>query len=267
MKLCRYCGEYKQVAEFYKAGANKLSARCRICHGLGDRTCFACGKSFVGSAGTKACSPECASTFRPKTFNQCVNCGDTFGPVDRFSRMYCSNKCKYESIKGKHTPWNKGISVPQLWRAKIKNCLMCGSQFRAVADYKDKKQIYCSHNCYLKNRKVSIPEIMAGEWLKSHNVPFEHQKKIGRWSFDYFINDIGLVVEIDGAFWHSSPIAIGRDRRKDAAITEMGLEIIRVDAESVRVDPSSALGAVIRRWQNYTGKQAILESTGEAFDG
>ena len=106
---------------------------------------------------------------------------------------------------------------------------------------------------------------MAAEWLNNAGVLIERQKRIGRWCFDIFVPDIGLVIEVDGKFWHSSKTVQDRDARKNIAVSEMGYAMIRVDAEDVRRSPAVALAEAVTRWQNFTGKIATLEATGRTF--
>jgi len=42
----------------------------------------------------------------------------------------------------------KGSINPHLWRARISNCIVCGKEFRAVNDFKNRKQKYCSKDCW-----------------------------------------------------------------------------------------------------------------------
>lgn len=42
----------------------------------------------------------------------------------------------------------KGEKRPDLWKARIGLCLICNSEFRAVKDFKDRKQKYCSKKCW-----------------------------------------------------------------------------------------------------------------------
>ena len=94
MKTCLYCGQEKPLSEFYTDRRGMRSARCRRCHGLEHRICVICGTSFVGKPGTKACSAGCHSAFRPRTFRICAQCGQSFGPLNRLDKRYCSIQCK-----------------------------------------------------------------------------------------------------------------------------------------------------------------------------
>jgi 5-methylcytosine-specific restriction endonuclease McrA len=49
----------------------------------------------------------------------------------------------------------KGEKRPDLWKARIGKCLVCGKEFRAVKDYKDKKQKYCSKECWSIRAKIT----------------------------------------------------------------------------------------------------------------
>ena len=44
----------------------------------------------------------------------------------------------------------KGKKYPHLQRAKIKNCVICGDEFRAVKDSKNYQQKYCGKECWNK---------------------------------------------------------------------------------------------------------------------
>ncbi len=42
----------------------------------------------------------------------------------------------------------KGVKRPDLYKARIGTCLVCNSEFRAVKDFKERKQKYCSKACW-----------------------------------------------------------------------------------------------------------------------
>lgn len=45
----------------------------------------------------------------------------------------------------------KGKQYPHLWKARIGKCLVCKKEYRAVKDFKERKQKYCSADCYQKD--------------------------------------------------------------------------------------------------------------------
>ena len=97
MKKCSRCGAEKQLDQFYRDRRGVYSARCKDCHGLGERTCGVCGKKFEGRTGNKFCSADCRHVERPQTFRDCEWCGKRFGPVDRLSVRFCTYACKVEA--------------------------------------------------------------------------------------------------------------------------------------------------------------------------
>lgn len=101
--------------------------------------------------------------------------------------------------------------------------------------------------------------------MSSYGIKYDSQKRMGRWCFDYFIPEANLVVEIDGAYWHSSDKVKDRDRRKEAWLEQEGIGILRIDADAVSVDIHSAMAPVLRVALSQTGQEAVLESNGKTF--
>ena len=55
---------------------------------------------------------------------------------------------KYRETGGK-----KGKKYPHTQRARIAVCPVCGKEFRAIHEYKDRKSVYCSKECWAKRGK------------------------------------------------------------------------------------------------------------------
>lgn len=53
----------------------------------------------------------------------------------------------------------KGERRPDLQKAEIRTCPICGTVFRATKDYKTRKQIFCSRECFYKSRCNPIVEL------------------------------------------------------------------------------------------------------------
>ena len=80
---------------------------------------------------------------RYQEWHQC-ECGKWFHP-DRLSKKYCSQECHYKYMpKG----GKKGKHYPHTQRARIAICPVCGKEFRAIHEYKDRKSVYCSKECW-----------------------------------------------------------------------------------------------------------------------
>lgn len=195
--------------------------------------------------------------FRPQTFLICQNCNQEFGPVERLDVKYCSRKCKNEALKDKPNA-KRGRKYPHTQRAAIHVCPSCGTEFRGVADTKRRSQIYCSHACYLKERRVSYFENRVMDLVESKGIPLERQVKRGKWSFDAAIANTSILIEADGAYWHSLEKAKERDARKNQWCLEHGYTLIRISELEFYRDPLEAINVILTRWETLTGETAEL---------
>lgn len=83
----------------------------------------------------------------------------------------------------------------------------------------------------------------AGDDLAGGGIRFGFQREILRYRVDFILDD-WLIVEIDGAEWHSSPEAVERDRIRDAALRELDYSILRIPAKVVFQAPQTAITRV-----------------------
>lgn len=74
--------------------------------------------------------------------------------------------------------------------------------------------------------------------LNIHSSYLSHQYRA-----DFLIDD-DLVVEIDGAAYHSSPMAVERDEKRDADMMRDGYSVLRIPAKVVFTDPVEAMRRV-----------------------
>lgn len=79
--------------------------------------------------------------------------------------------------------------------------------------------------------------------LVADGVRLDFQVKEGRYRVDFLANE-WLVVEIDGAAYHSSPEAKARDRLRDRYFESLGYSVLRIPAKLVFQSPSLAVGKV-----------------------
>ena len=59
-----------------------------------------------------------------------------------------------------------------------------------------------------------------------------------------FLVDGNLIVEVDGARWHSSPEAVARDADRDEALTAKGYDVLRIPAKLALYEPDEAIQRV-----------------------
>jgi very-short-patch-repair endonuclease len=87
--------------------------------------------------------------------------------------------------------------------------------------------------------------------LDALDVAYVQQQIIGKYAVDFLIADTPLVLECDGAYWHSKPGAAEKDARKDAFLREQGYAVLRLPEALIKsgqpaVDAISLAVAVVR---------------------
>lgn len=77
------------------------------------------------------------------------------------------------------------------------------------------------------NRPTSI-EIAVQAVLDELKIEYIAQHPIGRYNADFFIQQLNLVLECDGTYWHSSEKDQAHDRKRDAWMMTRGYKIARL---------------------------------------
>jgi len=85
------------------------------------------------------------------------------------------------------------------------------------------------------NLKVRDGKLEGDDGLK-----MDMQVQVMSYRLDFLV-DKRLVVEIDGAAWHSSPEAVERDSKRDAALGGAGYHILRIPAKYPLYSPEVAI--------------------------
>lgn len=98
--------------------------------------CEICGKSFFplyNSTG-KYCSYKCSAGSRKRKPKNCLECGESFSARYNKAEKYCSRNCLIKS------------------KRENRECLECSKTFEVCRNQKVKK-VYCSVDCFNKNRR------------------------------------------------------------------------------------------------------------------
>ncbi len=149
--------------------------------------------------------------------------------------------------------WNKGLtqeddvrvakiskSIKKIMQDKAKRGILWGSftkdfwsEEKRSQKSEEKKKLYLEFPEKHPNRKVAgnrnkmtYPEKIAFDWFVTHNIEFEHQKRIENKFADFCIGN--LIIEIDGDYWH--PIGNERDKQKDEMYKVNGYDVVRIRA-------------------------------------
>ena len=79
--------------------------------------------------------------------------------------------------------------------------------------------------------------------LSGGGITLDLQVAVERYRLDFLVNQ-RLVVEIDGAAYHSSPEAVAHDRKRDAFLRDEGYEVLRIPAKYPLYIPGEAVDRV-----------------------
>jgi len=105
---------------------------------------------------------------------------------------------------------------------------------------------FCAVACYRKHTGETSIESAVREVLEAERIPFAQEQKIGRWSVDFLLA-CGVIVEVDGDYWHSQPGVRERDAARDLTISSQhGLQVIRLTEAAVVHDPRCVIHELTR---------------------
>lgn len=79
--------------------------------------------------------------------------------------------------------------------------------------------------------------------LRAPGLTLNMQVEMGAYRLDFLANG-WLVIEIDGAAWHSSPEAVFRDRKRDRYFRDYDYTVLRISAKTVFNTPQEAVRMV-----------------------
>lgn len=239
-------------------GGNGANARPAL-----RRTCVKCGKSFKCPAGRprEHCSRACASRTVDLT---CERCSTIFRvPLSRADARHCSMDCKFPDVRnlpckrcgvvfdtrqGRLSFCSEDCRRPPL----IKSCLTCNRDFRSTpAD----NQRFCSFRCYRRHTGETEPEGNVRRCLEVLGHKYAQEAVVANWrySVDFLLPALDLIIEVDGSYWHSR--TKDRDARKDAHMSAAGYQVIRLPDDPFYGDVTDLMVEAVR--------SAIAEAKGD----
>ena len=95
-------------------------------------------------------------------------------------------------------------------------------------------------------RNLTLPEGMLWQVLRQRpsGIKFRRQHPIDRWIMDFYCPAARLVIEIDGMSRDMGDNP-ERDRRRDTALRDRGLEVIRFAARDILNDTDAVVAAIL----------------------
>ncbi|KXV35577.1 hypothetical protein AD940_02185 [Gluconobacter thailandicus] len=120
---------------------------------------------------------------------------------------------------------------------------------RAIAS-DPKWQTFINEHCespaetaFLKAMIVAHELLPDNGSLKTDGLKLDFQVSVDRYRLDFLANN-WLIIEIDGAAWHSSDEAKARDAKRDNFFLGLGYSVLRIPAKIVFNDPNEAVRRV-----------------------
>lgn len=114
----------------------------------------------------------------------------------------------------------KGASI---WTEELKN----KARDRMIERIKQDPNNHPNRKLAGNRNKMSFPEKVVFDYLKSKNIQFEHNKYISPYWVDFLIGNV--IIEVDGKRWHNPE----RDRIRDKNLFNCGYKVYRFDSQSI----------------------------------
>lgn len=76
-------------------------------------------------------------------------------------------------------------------------------------------------------------ERRALQVLLDYGLPFDQDKPMEGFAFDFAVPGLSLLVEVDGRRWHRHPSRKARDRAKEAVAKRNGWALVRLTTEDL----------------------------------
>ena len=96
-------------------------------------------------------------------------------------------------------------------------------------------------------REMSLPEVMLWQILRKQpgGIKFRRQHPIGQYVLDFYVLNLKLAIEVDGAS-HDMGDRPQRDDLRGQWLESQGLQVIRIAAKDVLADPALVADGIVR---------------------
>lgn len=259
--ICLTCGKKFRVPNSQKDVTKFCSRDCYDKNREKNKTgvytvCENCGKEIYKTKSTiyehTFCSNKCRSEYQTKTntvFKICEMCGEEYSVKKSHAdnSRFCSKECydKWQSINlvGENNSHYEGVTA---------NCAYCGELIH-ISKHRLKTQdnFFCNMGCKIayysipENRtekqriaikkfnrsaikytrpRFSKPHEKVVSVLDKLNIRYNIEELVKYYKLDIFLKDYSLGIEVNGDFWHCSPI-----KYKDAILYKRQLYSLRKD--------------------------------------
>ena len=124
--------------------------------------------------------------------------------------------------------------------SKARIGMKMSEEFRKGCSERSKKRWTPEHQrkmffaCMAKSHGETKIELKVRKQLDELGIIYFPQYQMGWYFCDFFLIELGLVIECDGVYWHSRPEIIVNDAEKDKYIRNLGYDIIRIPENEIK---------------------------------
>ena len=94
---------------------------------------------------------------------------------------------------------------------------------------------------------MSLPEVLLWQILRTQPgyIKFRRQHPIGPYVLDFYVLELKLGIEIDGAS-HDMGDRPERDQTRERWLESHGITVLRINAKDVLADPAAVADSIVR---------------------
>ena len=175
-----------------------------------------------------------------KPSNKCVDCGVKISCSSTRCRS-CAQNHRYDRDGRKHPKYNYCIDCGKEISRGSMRCSPCGNIAKGIARIgyhhtkeskrkmsKVKKEHWASGAYDGVYKSPSQPELDIMAALDELGIEHVPQYRIETYLYDVYLPNNGILIEYDGEYWHSLPVAQRNGKIKDRLAQEAGLKLIRL---------------------------------------
>jgi very-short-patch-repair endonuclease len=141
-----------------------------------------------------------------------------------------------------NTITNTGLPTPAL-------CPACGSKYNPrFSDVKRGRSLTCG--CV--NNRISSINYEISDFIKSIGFKTILEYKLGKYSYDIFIENTKILIEYDGEKWHSSNYSTNLDLRKSKFAIDHGYQLLRIKETDWKIESTKIKNQIMKGLQHVS---------------
>lgn len=165
-------------------------------------------------------------------------------------------KVRIRRIFGENQRGENNPHYGEQYVRRVYPCYVCGIEREFENKFADKiddgiRKPMCSNECsviyareHITSDRTSI-EIKMAEELKSRDIKYEEQYRVGIFTADFYLPEYDIIIECDGDYWHNLPEVKTRDKSKNAYIKACGYSLYRFWEHEINTDVGACVDVVL----------------------